>query len=106
MKNLIIIASMAVSLSAAAALPTPVSSKSFTCVPSDSKSSQKLKSVIFDQEHDFDVEERMSYIIKSAGYDWLSVDNIINCSNENSEGVDFELLRKYTINSIIGRRLL
>lgn len=104
MKNLIISASMAFSLTTMATVLSP-DTGILKCSASTSQTSAKLRYMLEEQEHDFDVQEKMSSIIKSVGYDWLSVHEIITCSNENSRDVDFELLRKFTINSIAGRRI-
>jgi hypothetical protein len=99
MKKIIILLSLTFSLTAMASLPTPRNPSNFTCVKETSKTTVKLKYILEEQEHDFDVEERFNNIINSTGYNWLSFDQIVNCSNSNSEGVDFEILRKYTISA-------
>lgn len=106
MKKILFFIAMTFSLAAIAGLLTPIHADDFSCEKSTSVTSIKLKSILEDQEHDFDVDEKFSRIITSAGYESYSREQIINCSNVNSKGVDFELLRKYTINSIVGRRLL
>lgn len=105
MKQILLIITLAFSLSARASLPAARDAAHFTCVKSDSKTAVQLKYVLEDQENDFDALENVKHIAKNLGYDWLSVDNIVNCSNDNSEGVDFELLRKYTINALFHRYL-
>ena len=96
---------MTFSLAAIAGLLTPIHAATFSCEKSTSATSVKLKSLLEEQEHDFDVEEKFTRIITSIGYESYSQAEIVECSNDNSKGVDFELIRKYTINSIIGRRL-
>lgn len=56
--------------------------------------------MIDDLDNDIVILKSIASISQSLGYGWLKADSIVKCSNENSEGVDFELLRKFTINSL------
>lgn len=107
MKNFImsVFVILSVSVSAQGALPTPKNPQEFQCGASATKSwtAERLKNlyagtnfILKENEfvsHQVQVRARMALVLGQLNYGWVTPDQLMNCSNENTEGVDFELLR-------------